>query len=285
MPTSAVRLDHIQPLFLPDGRRASVTVHAHLRQLILDGVLPPGSVISQVELAKALGVSRTPLREALRMLQEEGLIEAEPNRRSRVTGFDPADLDSVYASRVVLESLGVALTVPHLSDADLEEAASLLESGRAKMEAGDIDGWREAHAAFHSKLVMHAGDHLRRTINSFAQRGERYLRIAQQWHGGAWWAVDDVQHQVLLDACRNRRRDVAATQTARHLARTALAVMADVAPEREPVAVRAALHMLEGLMAVDQPEGLAQYLAMAPKEDGPRRGRSRATGRRAAAGA
>jgi DNA-binding GntR family transcriptional regulator len=284
VPTSAVRLDHIEPLNLPDGRRASVTVHAHLRQLILDGAIPPGSVLSQVELARALGVSRTPLREALRMLQEEGLIEAEPNRRSRVTGFDPADLDSVYASRVVLESLGVALTIPRLSDADVDEAASLLEAGRAKMEGGDVDGWREAHTAFHSKLVMHAGDHLLRTINSFAQRGERYLRIAQQWHVGPRWAVDDVQHQVLLDACRGRRRDVAATQMARHLARTALAVMADVAPEREPVAVRAALQMLEGLMAVDQPEGLAQYLAMASTEDGRRR-RSRGATRRAAAGA
>jgi DNA-binding GntR family transcriptional regulator len=257
VPTKAVRLDHIEPLDLPDGRRASVTVHAHLRQLILDGALPPGSVLSQVELAKALGVSRTPLREALRMLQEEGLIEAEPNRRSRVTGFDPADLDSVYASRVVL---GVALTVPRLSDADVAEAAAHLESGRTKLDGGDVDGWREEHAAFHATLVMHAGDHLLRTINSFAQRGERYLRIAQQWHAGAWWAVDDVQHQVILDAARSRRRDLAATQVARHLARTALAVMADVAPEREPVAVRAALQMLAGLMAVDQPEGLAQYL-------------------------
>jgi DNA-binding GntR family transcriptional regulator len=167
-------------------------------------------------LAKALGVSRTPLREALRMLQEEGLIEAEPNRRSRVTGFDPADLDSVYASRVALESLGVALT-------------------RRRPPAADHQLLRPA--------------------------GRRYLRIAQQWHARTWWAVDGVQHQVILDAARGRRRDVAATQVARHLARTALAVMADVAPEREPVAVRAALQMLEGLMAVDRPEGLAQYPA------------------------
>lgn len=284
MPTTALRLDHIEKLNLPEGRRASVAVHARLRQLILDGTIPPGSVLPQVELASALGVSRTPLREALRTLQEEGLIEVEPNRRSRVTGFDPADLDSVYASRVVLESLGVALTVPRLSDADVEEAASLLESGRARMDAGEVDGWRELHTAFHSKLVIHAGDHLVRTIDSFAQRGERYLRIAQQWHVGAWWAVDDVQHQVLLDACRDRRRDVAATQTARHLARTALAVMADVAPEREPVAVRAALQMLEGLMTVDQPESIAQYLATASAKDA-RPGGSRGPASGAAAGA
>ena len=269
-------LQDIKPLDLPEGRQASVTVHAHLRQRILDGTLSPGTVLSQVELARALGVSRTPLREALRMLQEEGLIEAEPNRRSRVRGFDAADLDSVYASRVVLESLGVALTVPRMSRQDLDTAAALLETAREREADDDVDGWQQAHAAFHATLVMHAGEYLVRTIGSFAQRGERYLRIAQLARVG-WGALGDVQHQALLDAFSQGRRDLAATQMARHLARTALAVMADIAPEREPVAVRAALQLLEGLVTVDQPDELVQqYLgAMAPREGTRRGGRRR----------
>jgi DNA-binding GntR family transcriptional regulator len=267
-------LEGIKPLDLPDRRRASVTVHAQLRQLILDGTLSPGTVISQVELARVLGVSRTPLREALRMLQEEGLIESEPNRRSRVRGFDPADLDSLYASRVVLESLGVALTVPRISEADLGEATALLQSLGAKEADDDVDGWQQTHAELHAKLVMHASDHLNHTINSFAQRGERYLRIAQLSRVG-WGALGEVQHKALLDAFRERRRDLAATQMARHLARTALTVMADIAPEREPVAVRAALQLLEGFTAIDQPDELVrQHLgAVAPKQGARRGGR------------
>src|SRR4029450_3476264 len=61
-------LEDVRPLELADGRQASVAVHVHLRRLVLDGTLPPGTVLSQVELAKALGVSRTPTHERLRPL-------------------------------------------------------------------------------------------------------------------------------------------------------------------------------------------------------------------------
>ena len=77
----------VEPLTIPDKRRSRVAVHARLRQLILDGTLPPGSLLSQLQLSRALGVSRTPLREALRMLQEEGLVDAEPNQRARRQGL------------------------------------------------------------------------------------------------------------------------------------------------------------------------------------------------------
>jgi DNA-binding GntR family transcriptional regulator len=62
----------------------------------------PGTRLSQVALADQLGVSRTPLPEVLRMLQEEGLVEIEPNQRTRVAGLDPQELDDVYASRILL---------------------------------------------------------------------------------------------------------------------------------------------------------------------------------------
>ena len=62
-------------------------MHAYLRECVLDGTLTPGTKLSQVALAEQLGVSRTPLREVLRMLQEEGLVEIEPNQRTRCGGF------------------------------------------------------------------------------------------------------------------------------------------------------------------------------------------------------
>lgn len=66
------------------GSNGVVFLHARLRKMILNGTIPPGSMLSQVKLAETLGVSRIPLREALRMLQEEGLVEAEHNQRARV---------------------------------------------------------------------------------------------------------------------------------------------------------------------------------------------------------
>src|SRR5260370_24706881 len=96
-------------------------VHERLRNAILRGELDPTVPLSQVQLAARLGVSRTPLREALRMLQREGLIDSEPNRQVRVAQLSVADLEQLYASRVLLEALAVRLTVPAYTPDDLAE--------------------------------------------------------------------------------------------------------------------------------------------------------------------
>jgi DNA-binding GntR family transcriptional regulator len=70
-----VQVPDIRRVDLPEARQAIPHVHAYLRECILDGTLPPGTKLSQVSLAAQLGISRTPLREVLRMLQEEGLVE------------------------------------------------------------------------------------------------------------------------------------------------------------------------------------------------------------------
>ena len=74
------------------SRDMTWTVYSSLRESILNGALPPGESLSQVQLASQLGVSRGPLREAVRMLQREGLVEAEVTRRGRVSSFSIDDL-------------------------------------------------------------------------------------------------------------------------------------------------------------------------------------------------
>src|SRR5437588_4287074 len=91
-------------------------VHARLRDGILRGEFDPRVPISQVQLAARLGVSRTPLREALRMLQREGLIDSEPNRRVRVAELSVVDLEQLYAARIVIEALGTRIAVPSLTE-------------------------------------------------------------------------------------------------------------------------------------------------------------------------
>ena len=103
---SSVSLDAIKPYRL-NGTTTAGSLHEHLRRLILDGAIPNGASISQVELAERLGVSRTPLREAMRMLQAEGMVHAEHNRRAHVTALDVGDIDTVYGCRVLLEATGV----------------------------------------------------------------------------------------------------------------------------------------------------------------------------------
>jgi DNA-binding GntR family transcriptional regulator len=226
---------------------AAANLRLHLRELILGGSLQPGVVISQVELARQLGVSRTPLREAMRMLQEEGLIEAEPNRRARVTRFDPADLDTVYGCRVMLESLGCVLTVRTISDEEVERLERALDAMREHAEAQDVERWQAAHRDFHRGLVSRANDQFGRTIAAYQDRSERYWLMFIRGSGtSSGLTMRDAEHRAIFEAAKNREAAETAALLARHLSRTALTLMAQLAPEHEPTTVRTALQFVTG---------------------------------------
>lgn len=214
-------------------------LHARLRRLILRGEYPPGATLSQVELANSLGVSRTPLREALRMLQKEGLVEAEHNQRTRIPAFDPQMLDTIYASRILFETLGIRLTVPGLRQHDLDA----LQQALADLSGlSDPDDREEPHRRFHRQLVSYAGEHLRETIAGYADRCEYYRRMYIQ-SDPRTRAVAQTEHEAILQACIERDVDVAAYRLSRHLARTALTLLTQMTPEYEPAAVRTALQI------------------------------------------
>lgn len=240
-----------QSLELPSGNGpAAANLRSHLRELILGGTLQPGVVISQVELARALGVSRTPLREAMRMLQEEGLIEAEPNRRARVTRFDPIDLDTVYGCRVMLESLGCFLTVRTITDREIAALEAALEAMGRHAEAHDVDSWQVAHRELHRLLVGRATDQFGRTIAAYQDRSERYWLMfirANASPGGL--TMRDTEHRAILESARERDAAGTSLLLARHLSRTALTLMAQLAPEHEPLTVRTALQFVSGRSA------------------------------------
>src|SRR6202046_2344633 len=132
-----VQVPDIRRVDLPEARQAIPHVHAYLRECILDGTLTPGTKLSQVALAEQLGISRTPLREVLRMLQEEGLVEIEPNQRTRVAGLDPQELDDTYAVRILMETLALSMTMATFGPDGREDARRLLDAMRGAAQAGD----------------------------------------------------------------------------------------------------------------------------------------------------
>lgn len=235
-------------LAMPSGDgRAAANLRLHLRELILGGSLRPGSIISQVELARALGVSRTPLREALRMLQEEGLIEAEPNRRARVTRFDPGDLDTVYGCRVMLESLGCVLTVRSFSDEEVQRLKGALDAMVEHAEKNDVERWQAAHREFHQILVGRASDQFGRTIAAYQDRAERYWVMFIRANGSSGLGMRAAEHRAIFEAAARRDGTGTAALLASHLSRTALTLMAELAPEHEPLTVRTALQFVRGV--------------------------------------
>jgi DNA-binding GntR family transcriptional regulator len=134
---------------------------ATLRELILDGDLGPGTRLGEVELADRLGVSRTPVREALSRLAAEGLVEIAPNRGARVATWTVAELEGVFDLRASLEP---QLTGFAVARATPDDVAALDELAQRMLEVGspgrqqDLDALVPLNRAFHDRLVALA-DH------------------------------------------------------------------------------------------------------------------------------
>jgi DNA-binding GntR family transcriptional regulator len=203
-------------------------------------------VLSQVPLSRALGVSRTPLREALRMLQEEGLVDGEPNQRTFVTGFDSGDLEFTYSTRILLESFAVVLTIPTLTADDIRTAEKALRRMRTATQRENFAEWRRAHRDFHRTLVQGAGEQLVQLIEVQAERAERYLRFYQLRDTRSWWSRDtEAEHREMLETITQNHPGSQSSVEAigNHLARTALWVIAEADPQRDPRPIRLALQM------------------------------------------
>jgi DNA-binding GntR family transcriptional regulator len=239
------RIPEIRPVHLPKAREAIPYVHAYLRECILDGTLVPGTKLSQVTLSEQLGISRTPLREVLRMLQEEGLVQIEPNQRTKVAGLDPGELDDLYGSRILLETLALSTTLGSFGPVSRKEAKRLLAVLRRAGKGDDFPAWFAAHRDFHRLLAAGAGEALQRQLNTFADRSTRYIRIHQHSDPHDRQTAGYAEHARILEALIGGDERAALTGIAHHLARTALRVLADCAPDYVPVAVPHAVALIE----------------------------------------
>ena len=199
-----------------DGQSVA-TVHDRLRTAILRSEVEPGSSISQATLARDFGAGRTPLREALRLLQREGLVIADPNQRVRIAELSAGDFEEILIARLALEAVAIRITVPALTSANV----AALEGYVAQMEhyqrAGDPAGFRGPHRAFHHTLVGATGPRVSAEIRELTDHAERYrLRF------GAFGSWDDrrTEHRAILDAAASGNADQAVDSLARHYART-----------------------------------------------------------------
>jgi DNA-binding GntR family transcriptional regulator len=226
------------------GREAAAYTTETLRQMILSGEIAPGAELSQVELGRMVGVSATPVREALRQLEVEGLVESRRNRRPRVPAFDAGDLDAVYCARVLLETLAISITVPGMSARELADLRAELDTMRAAGGCEDLTAWDIAHTAFHTRLIFGCEPALRRQIRMMMSRADHYRRMSVLSERPFGWSLGESEHEAILGACEARDAQLAAVLLARHLARSARAVLANLAPDRDPLSLNAALRMV-----------------------------------------
>jgi DNA-binding GntR family transcriptional regulator len=217
------------------------TVHDLLRNQILHGQLAPGSVVSQAHLARDLGVSRSPIREACRMLEREGLVVSRHNHRIQVADFSIDDLEQLYASRLVLEPLALAVKVPSLTTGELDEMTTALDEMRHAAQARDYDRFTIPHERFHSLSAPNGGGRLELLLRQLADHARRYRRVYTTQTPSAWDVV--IGHDTkILQAVSRGDAPAAGAELARHLAGTALSMIALMDPLHDPRLLRTALH-------------------------------------------
>jgi DNA-binding GntR family transcriptional regulator len=177
----------------------------------------------------------------MRMLQEGGLVIGEPNFRSRVLGFDPKDIEALYMKRIMMESLAVTFTTRTMAPmlkTRLGEVVHALE-GRDAHENFPV--WQELHREFHRLIVAQAGDAYTADLEALEKRSERYQSAYKGEHLPGWWQRGEQEHRALFEAILAGDAMAAGELSARHLARTALELLAALAPEYDTARVRMSL--------------------------------------------
>ena len=185
-----------------------------LHELILSGELPRGSRLQQDQLARRFETSITPVREALRLLESQGLVTGEAHRGVRIASVDPEDLKGTYLMRRLVEPYAVRRSVLRVSRKDIQEARALNERMAAAGEDGDHWGVREANRGFHYLFYDRCG------VPALAER------IRGLWLVFPWDAALDLrsrarasssEHDEILSAVAGGDLDAAGTAMAAHL--------------------------------------------------------------------
>jgi DNA-binding GntR family transcriptional regulator len=202
-----------------DGQHVGL-VHERLRAAILRGDIPAGATTSQAALAKELEAGRTPLREALRMLQREGLVISEPNRRVRIAELSSDDAEELYIMRISLEAVAIRISVPALASADFAALEGYMAQMDHYMRVDDRRGMRVPHHEFHQLLVAGAGARVSEMIAQLFDHAERYRLRYGATHDSSW-EQRRAEHRAIIDAAAGGDPDLAALRLSEHYARTA----------------------------------------------------------------
>jgi DNA-binding GntR family transcriptional regulator len=220
-----------------DGQDVAA-VHERLRTAILRGEIEAGAITSQALLARDFDTGRTPLREALRLLQREGLVIAEPNRRVRIAPLSAEDAEGLFTMRIALEAVAIRITVPALTSDNFAQLEGYMAQMEHYQRIADQVGFRTPHRAFHQLLVAASGPRVSGEIAQLADHSERYrLRFG----GRGIWDEPRAEHRAILDAAASGDPDLAADRLSAHYAQAAALVFAALDPQYDLTRLRTAI--------------------------------------------
>lgn len=188
-----------------DGASLHGEVLARLRDYVVEGNLEAGARIPERQLCEMFGVSRTPLREALKVLASEGLIELLPNRGARVRVLDEQDIRELFDLMAGLESLAGRLACESITDHEIAEVESLHHEMYAHYLRRDMHGYFQSNQKIHRKIVEAARNQaLSLAYEAYAGRISRIRYSANMARRRDRWGEAMREHEAILDALRRR---------------------------------------------------------------------------------
>lgn len=232
MPSSPGRRN-ADPIILPVPRQtiASMALEA-LRSHILRGHYPDGEALRQDALARQLGVSRIPIREALRQLEAEGLVTFIPHRGAVVASLSLEEVDEVFELRANVEPELLRRAIPHLSSEDFEHTAEILQQYERALRTGNVAVWGELNWRFHSTLYAPAD---RPVTLGLMQRlhdhADRYVRV--QLAVTHWQSRAIREHRAIAAAARRRDTRKACALLRHHILSAGASLVVFLREQRE----------------------------------------------------
>ena len=203
-----IKLDTYQPL--------RELVCEHIRQAIIGGIFTPGERLMEIQLAEEMGVSRTPVREAIRKLELEGFVVMIPRRGTYVADISIKDINEVYEIRTALDILAAGLAAERINDDELEEMQRLLVEIGTYIEKGDMEKIVEIDSAFHDVLYRASrNERLVNIINNLREQITGLRGRSMNYPGRLVSTLDE--HRAIVDSIAQRNPEKAQKAVRMHL--------------------------------------------------------------------
>lgn len=191
-------------------------IAAELRKSILSGKLKPNTRLYEKELSEQLGVSRGPLREALRLLEGEGMISSTTGRGSFVNSFSARKVAELYSMRLILEQEAVRLAAKHATNEQMDELEQILNNMLLAGRKGKVDLVIELDLQYHEKIWELADHHLlSETLLGLSSQIRSYMAVHTSLYEDLATGIDN--HKILFDTLKARDENASATMMRQHL--------------------------------------------------------------------
>lgn len=204
--------------------------YRRLREAIMAGAFAPGEHIRQESIARKLGISRGPAREALNRLAAEGLVQLRPRRGYIVETLDPDELEDIFDLRIELEGKAGRLATLKRTPADVEAVRNILERMEALdiSMAGNLAMWSVLNREFHGRIIASSGRrHLIKLTSSLRDSAERYLRFETS-------SLDSMpnEHRLIFEAFAAGDAELTGELSRRHCENVFRSLMGRLTKER-----------------------------------------------------